>query len=99
MISPLTNLVSIKEDLDFRMIMGGQAAKNGDCIRFVFNNPYFEDAPDTYKSFDLNEPYAEPCEVRIWADEIVDVDIDLPFFEIVHVFAQRHLLHHRRLDI
>lgn len=46
-IAPVTNLVSLKEDLDFRL-MSKRAVKKGDCIRFIFNNPYFDDAPETY---------------------------------------------------
>lgn len=62
-IAPVTNLVSIREDLDFRL-MSKQETKTGDCIRYVFNNPYFDDAPETYKSFDMSTPYSEPCKVR-----------------------------------
>ena len=61
-IAPVTNLVSLKEDLDFRL-MSRRAVKKGDCIRFVFNNPYFDDAPETYQSFDMSQPYSQPCEV------------------------------------
>ena len=63
-VAPVTNLVSINENLDFRL-MSKQPVKEGDCIRYVFNNPYFDDAPETYKSFDMTVPYSAPCDVSL----------------------------------
>jgi len=42
--------------------MSRRAIKEGDCIRFQFNNPYFDDAPETYQTFDMTTPYSAPCE-------------------------------------
>ena len=61
-IAPTQNGVSLKENLEWRL-MSSQKIKEGDCIRFSFQNPYLGDAPETYKSFDLNDPYKETCQV------------------------------------
>lgn len=56
-LAPTTPLVSSKEDLDWRLI-SRQTIKKDDCIRFIFENPYLDDAPETYKSFDMTTPYS-----------------------------------------
>ena len=61
-VAPAQTLVSLRENLDWRL-MSAQAIKKDDCIRFVFQNPYWADAPETYKSFDMTAPYSQPCEV------------------------------------
>ena len=62
-IAPSRNLVSTKENLDFRL-MSVESITKGDCIRYTFTNPYFTDAPETYKAFDTSVPYSQPCEVN-----------------------------------
>ena len=62
-IAPTTTLVSIKENLDFRL-MSRKPIEEGDCVRFTFDNPYQVDAPETYKTFDVtSDLYSEPCVV------------------------------------
>jgi len=61
-IAPLTNLVSSKEDLSWQL-MSSQKIKKDDCIRFSFANPYLQDAPESYSSFNVNQSYSKTCKV------------------------------------
>lgn len=61
-VTPVKTTVSSNENLDWRF-MSKQTVKKDDCIRVNFGNPYSLDAPDTYQSFDMTQPYEEPCKV------------------------------------
>ena len=60
--------MSTKENLEWRLMSKQKIAK-GDCLRFVFSNPYIDDAPETYRSFDMSTRYSQPCSVSLFAPQ------------------------------
>jgi len=90
-IAPSTTLVSIKENLDWRLMSSTKPKKN-DCIRFTFANPYQVDAPETYKSFDMSIPYSQPCKV---SSATIKFET---YFLAVFDSPSGHLLDNRRTD-
>ena len=55
-VSPLLFDVSQQTELDWRF-MSPQYMRDGDCITIEFTNPYADDAPLSYSSFDQQTPF------------------------------------------